>query len=156
MHISLLPTVYLIFWVFFIYLFFLVIISYDEMLQLRVNCDGVVLEIYLDQKFQWPLEVLNSESLEHEVDTWPTMVTGIGDTNRSRARHDRYLIWILKCKINSTYRKKILAYLIYTKLFQTFSQIAVTRSGGISMNNLLQSIFLQERRKFFILKDRKS
>ena len=27
------------------------------------NCDGVMLKIYLDHKFQWPQEVLNCESL---------------------------------------------------------------------------------------------
>ena len=31
------------------------------------NCDGVVLEIYLDHKFQWPQEGLNYESLAYEV-----------------------------------------------------------------------------------------
>ena len=31
------------------------------------NCDGVVLEIYLDHKFQWPQEDLNCESLAYEV-----------------------------------------------------------------------------------------
>ena len=33
------------------------------------NCDGVVLEIYLDHKFQWPQEGLNCESLACEVVT---------------------------------------------------------------------------------------
>ena len=31
------------------------------------NYDGAVLEIYLDRKFQWPQEGLNSESLAYEV-----------------------------------------------------------------------------------------
>ena len=35
------------------------------------NCDGVVLEIYLDHKFQWPQEDLNCESLVYEVVTNP-------------------------------------------------------------------------------------
>ena len=30
------------------------------------NCDGVVLEIYLNHKFQWPQEGLNCESLAYE------------------------------------------------------------------------------------------
>ena len=33
------------------------------------NCDGFVLEIYLDHKFQWPQEGLNCESLAYEVVT---------------------------------------------------------------------------------------
>ena len=33
------------------------------------NCDGVVLEIYLDHKFQWLQEGLNFESLAYEVVT---------------------------------------------------------------------------------------
>ena len=33
------------------------------------NCDGVVLEIYLDHKFQWPQEGLNCESVAYEVVT---------------------------------------------------------------------------------------
>ena len=33
------------------------------------NCDGVVLEIYLDHKFQWPQEGLNCEFLAYEVVT---------------------------------------------------------------------------------------
>ena len=33
------------------------------------NCNGVVLEIYLNHKFQWLQESLNSESLTHEVVT---------------------------------------------------------------------------------------
>ena len=32
-------------------------------------CDGVVLEIYLDHKFQWPQEGLNCESLAYQVVT---------------------------------------------------------------------------------------
>ena len=32
-------------------------------------CDGVMLEIYLDHKFQWPRESLNYESLACEVVT---------------------------------------------------------------------------------------
>ena len=32
-------------------------------------CDGVILEIYLDHKFQWPQEDLNCESLAYEVVT---------------------------------------------------------------------------------------
>ena len=32
-------------------------------------CDGVVLEIYLDHKFQWPQEGWNWESLAYEVVT---------------------------------------------------------------------------------------
>ena len=34
-----------------------------------LNCDGVVLEIYLEHKFQWPQEGLNCESLAYEVVT---------------------------------------------------------------------------------------
>ena len=34
-----------------------------------LDCDGVVLEIYLDYKFQWPKEGLNCESLIYEVVT---------------------------------------------------------------------------------------
>ena len=30
------------------------------------HCDGVVLEIYLDHKFQWPQEGLNCEFLAYE------------------------------------------------------------------------------------------
>ena len=30
------------------------------------NCDSVVLEIYLDHKFQWPQEGLNCKSLAYE------------------------------------------------------------------------------------------
>ena len=33
------------------------------------NCDGVVLDIYLDHKFQWPQEGLDCESLAYEVVT---------------------------------------------------------------------------------------
>ena len=33
------------------------------------NCDGVVLEIYLDHKFQWTQEDLNCESLAYKVVT---------------------------------------------------------------------------------------
>ena len=33
------------------------------------NCDGVVLKIYLDYKFQWPQEGLYNESLAYEVVT---------------------------------------------------------------------------------------
>ena len=33
------------------------------------NCDGVVLEVCLDHKFQWPQEGLNCESLAYEVVT---------------------------------------------------------------------------------------
>ena len=33
------------------------------------NCDGVMLEICLDHKFQWAQEGLNCESLEYEVVT---------------------------------------------------------------------------------------
>ena len=33
------------------------------------NWDGVVLGIYLDDKFQWPHESLNCESLAYEVVT---------------------------------------------------------------------------------------
>ena len=36
------------------------------------NCDGVVLEIYLDNNFQWPQEDLNCESLAYKVATQPT------------------------------------------------------------------------------------
>ena len=32
-------------------------------------CDGAVLEIYLDHKFQWPREGFNCESLAYEVVT---------------------------------------------------------------------------------------
>ena len=35
----------------------------------NVNCDGAVLEIYLNHKFQWPQEGLNCESLAYEVIT---------------------------------------------------------------------------------------
>ena len=38
-------------------------------LSLVLNCDDVVLEIYLDHKFQWPQEGLNCESLAYEVVT---------------------------------------------------------------------------------------
>ena len=33
------------------------------------DCDGVVLVIYLDHKFQWPQEGLDCESLAYEVVT---------------------------------------------------------------------------------------
>ena len=33
------------------------------------NCDGVMLEIYLDHRFQWPREVLNCES-PSQFETW--------------------------------------------------------------------------------------
>ena len=33
----------------------------------KIYCDGVVLEIYLDHKFEWPQEGLNYESLAYEV-----------------------------------------------------------------------------------------
>ena len=36
------------------------------------NCDGAVLEIYLDHKFQWSQEGLNCESLAYESVTLPT------------------------------------------------------------------------------------
>ena len=36
---------------------------------LFIFCDGAVLEIYLDLKFQWPQEGLNCESLAYEVVT---------------------------------------------------------------------------------------
>ena len=32
-------------------------------------CDGAVLEIYLDHKFQWPQEGLSCESLAYEIVT---------------------------------------------------------------------------------------
>ena len=32
-----------------------------------IICDSVVLEIYLDYKFQWPQEDFNCESLAYEV-----------------------------------------------------------------------------------------
>ena len=34
-----------------------------------LNCDGVVLEIYLDHKFQWPEEGLKCRSLAYEIVT---------------------------------------------------------------------------------------
>ena len=34
-----------------------------------VNCDGDVLEIYLDHKFQWPQQVLNCKHLAYDVVT---------------------------------------------------------------------------------------
>ena len=41
--------------------------SYYKMLVGNVfDCDGVVLETYLDHKFQWPQEGLNCESLAYE------------------------------------------------------------------------------------------
>ena len=36
-----------------------------------LNCDGVVLEMYLDHKFQWPQKGLNRESIEYDVVTLP-------------------------------------------------------------------------------------
>ena len=38
-------------------------------MKLNKVCDGVVLEIYLDHKFEWPQEGLNSESLAYEAVT---------------------------------------------------------------------------------------
>ena len=38
---------------------------------LMENYNGVMLEIYLDHKSQWPHEGLNRESLVYEVVTWP-------------------------------------------------------------------------------------
>ena len=34
-----------------------------------IHCNGVVLEIYLDHKFQWPQEGLNYEYFAYEVST---------------------------------------------------------------------------------------
>ena len=39
----------------------------DEFKIVTENCDGALLEIYLDHKFQWPQEYLNCESLAYEV-----------------------------------------------------------------------------------------
>ena len=36
------------------------------------DCDSVVLEVYLDHKFQWPQVGLNCESLKYDVVTKPT------------------------------------------------------------------------------------
>ena len=41
-------------------------------LRLSIYCDGAVLEIYLNHKFQLPLDGLNCESLAYEVVTLPT------------------------------------------------------------------------------------
>ena len=42
--------------------------GYDTSILSQVSdCDGVVLEIYLDNKFQWPKEGLNCKSLAYEV-----------------------------------------------------------------------------------------
>ena len=46
--------------------------KYDRILWTKTineNCNGVVLEIYLGHKFQWPQEGLNCESLAYEVVT---------------------------------------------------------------------------------------
>ena len=43
---------------------------------LMENYNGVMLEIYLDHKSQWPNEGLNRESLVYEVVTWPS---GLGN-----------------------------------------------------------------------------
>ena len=34
-----------------------------------LNCDGAVLEIYLNRKFQWPQKGLNCEPLAYDVVT---------------------------------------------------------------------------------------
>ena len=47
-------------------------LHYSGRLNARIrflNCDGVVLVIYLNHKFQWPQEALNGESLVYEVVT---------------------------------------------------------------------------------------
>ena len=44
-------------------------INNDSTPSQALNCDGVVLEIYLDHNFQWPQEGLNCKSLAYEVVT---------------------------------------------------------------------------------------
>ena len=63
-----LPTWF--FLVFFNYFFSNYFIRWDTSTSSQVsNCDGAVPEIYLDHKFQWPQEGLNSKSLAYEVVT---------------------------------------------------------------------------------------
>lgn len=46
------------------------IVCWDTLTSSEVsNCDGVLLEIYLDHKFHWPWEGLKCESLACEVFT---------------------------------------------------------------------------------------
>ena len=54
--------------------------------QTLTNSDGVVLEIYLDYKFQWPQEGLNCNSLAYKVVTYaipeyPNKVANSGTPN---------------------------------------------------------------------------
>ena len=44
-------------------------LSTENKLKNPENCDGVVPDIYLDYKFQWPQKGLNCESLAYEVVT---------------------------------------------------------------------------------------
>ena len=44
-------------------------INNDSTPSQALNCDGVVLKIYLDHNFQWPQEGLNSKFLAYEVVT---------------------------------------------------------------------------------------
>ena len=60
-----------------------------------------MLKIYLDQKFQWPMEGLNGKSLVYKVVTWPT----ISYTNKSRAQHYRSLKRGSKLKYLSNIKK---------------------------------------------------
>ena len=47
-----------------------IVLNWDTLTSSQVlKCDDVVLEIYLDQKFQLPQQGLNFESLAHEVVT---------------------------------------------------------------------------------------
>ena len=58
------------------------------------NRDGVVLEIYLDHKFQLPLESLNSESLVYKVVTlWPK---GLGNYLVCKRFAVQSLLWSLE------------------------------------------------------------
>ena len=56
------------------------------------NCDGIVLEIYLDHKFQWTKEGLNCASLSYQVVTKPTKPSALTLTVQT-------LLWSLEFAI---------------------------------------------------------
>ena len=59
-------------------------------------CDGVVLEIYLDHKFQQPQESLNCESLAYKVVTKPTLAlwpSGLGNDFVCKRSAVQTLLW---------------------------------------------------------------
>ena len=62
------------------------------------NCDGLMLEIYLDHKFKWPQDGLNWSCMQEIHSSNPPVVTGISDPNKSWAPHHRSLNFGSKLK----------------------------------------------------------